>query len=370
MLENVCKNTKSSEIFEVNEVFLNISEQIISEIQKKTLNEAINILVGTLKLNDLCSDKLKVTDLSPDYFNGIVDFGGAQKLIHVSEALKEAGISSIAEDVANRGKVRIVLIAGPSSSGKTTFCKKLSYALEQQGLKPKSISLDDYYLPIDEVPLDEDGQYDFESLYALDLPLFQKHLKQLLDGEEVEMPRYEFAKGRSPHGNKLKLEDDTILLLEGIHGLNPLLTGDAISPDCTYRVYLSALTTYRQGDGELFPTTDNRLLRRMVRDAATRNTSAQRTISMWDSVRRGEERWIVPFQRNADVNFCSGFQYEVSLLKVHALPLLNEIPVDCEEYATAQRLIKMCQCYHVMPVELLPPYSILREFLGDSGFEY
>lgn len=370
MMENVCKNTKSSEIFEVNEVFLNVSERIIPEIRQKTPNEAINLLVGKLKLNDLCSNKLKVLDLSPDYFNGVIDFGGAPLLVKVAEALKEAGISSIAEEIANRPAVKMVLIAGPSSSGKTTFCKKLSYALEQQGLKPQSISLDDYYTSLDKVPRDDKGDYDFESLYALDLDLFQEHLNALLRGEEVEVPKYLFKEGRAPHGTKMRLEDNSILLLEGIHGLNPLLTGDAVAKEHTFRVYLSALTTYRLGNGEYFPTTDNRLLRRIVRDASTRGTTAQHTIAMWDAVRKGEEKWIVPFQGNADVNFDSGFQYEISLLKVHALPLLREIGPECAEYSMAQRLIGICEKYHEIPVELLPPYSILREFLGNSKYKY
>jgi len=379
-----CKNNKSSENFEVNEPFLRISEQIIAEMQSKTLEEAINLLVGKLNYNDLCSHRLKVLGLSPDYFNGIIDFGGANTLVKLAEALKEASISSIAEEIANRSNVRIVLIAGPSSSGKTTFCKKLSYALNQQGLNTQSISLDDYYLPHDQVPLDEFGEIDFETIHALDIPLFQQQLSALIAGEEIEVPRYEFAKGRAPHGTKLKLGDDTILLLEGIHGLNPLLTqsaeeGKSLDPSQFFKIYISALTLqpifnnasdWQESNIQVFPSTDNRLLRRIIRDFNFRNTSATETIAQWDSVRRGEEKWIVPFQQYADVNINSAYQYEVSLLKQQAIPILNNVREEEPEYRTAQRLISVCNFYHEMQTDILPPYSLLREFLGGSKYVY
>lgn len=379
-----CKNNKSSEKFEVNEPFLRVSERIISELKGKKLEEAINLLVGRLKFNDLCSHRLKVAGVFPDYFNGIIDFGGTDTLVRVSEALKEASISSVAEEIANRQSVKIVLIAGPSSSGKTTFCKKLSYALSQQGIKSQCLSLDDYYLPQEFVPLDEYGEKDFETIHSLDLPLFQQQLAALLRGEEVEVPRYEFANGRAANGTMTRLEADSVLLIEGIHGLNPVLlhlegSGAALDDAQFFKIYISALTLQpviendsdnQEYNVRIFPSTDNRLLRRIVRDSQFRGTSARDTISRWGSVRRGEEKWIVPFQQYADANINSGYQYEVSLLKAQALPILYNVKEDEAEYATAQRLISLCNFYHEMPVDVLPPYSLLREFLGGSGYVY
>lgn len=370
MLQIDCKNTKSFEIFEVNEAFLQISEQINYDLRQKSYEEAINYLVGKLGFNDLCSKKLKTVNVSSDYLNGIVDFGGGPTLVNICEALKEAAISSIAEEVAARDKVKVVLLAGPSSSGKTTFCKKLSYALEQQGLHPYGISLDDYFVNRDRTPRDENGDYDYESLYNMDLELFHEQLHALLAGEEVELPRYDFTTGESlKSGNMLRLGEDTVLILEGIHALNPQLT-DCVDDEFIFRIYISGLTTYLLPDGTVFPTTDNRLLRRMVRDSKYRNTTAQQTISRWPSVRRGEEKWIVPFQDNADVNFCTGYQYEIALLKHHAIPLLEGVGEEEPEYEEAQRLLKVCHKYHDIAVEILPPYSLLREFLGGSAFVY
>lgn len=370
MLQTDCKNTKSSEQFEVNQVFLQISEQIKSELRKKSFEEAINYLVGKLELNDLCSDKLKTVNVSSDYINGVVDFGQAPVLVSICEKLKEAAISSIAEEVAVRDDIKVVLIAGPSSSGKTTFCKKLTYALEQQGLKPFGVSLDDYYVERSRMPKDENGDYDFESIYGLDLELFQAQLQQLLNGEEVELPKYDFTQSKNVwSGKKIRLAPDSVLILEGIHALNPILTG-SIHDNYIFRIYISGLTTYLLPDQSVFPTTDNRLLRRMVRDSKYRGTNAQQTINRWPSVRRGEEKWIVPFQQNADVNLCTGFQYEICFLKQHAIPLLKEVPDDCPEYDEAQRLLKVCSLYNEIPVEVLPPYSLLREFLGGSKYEY
>lgn len=370
MLQTDCKNTKSSEKFEVNQAFLQISEQIKSDLRKKTIEEAINYLVGKFCLNDLCSKRLKTVNISSDYINGVVDFGMAPVLVSICERLKEAAISSIAEEIASRSDVRIILIAGPSSSGKTTFCKKLTYAIEQQGLHAHGISLDDYYLDRELTPKDENGELDFETLYSLNLELIQSHLTKLLNGEEVELPRYDFAAGKSFNsGNTMKLDNRSVLIVEGIHGLNPLLTG-SIPDKNIFRIYISGLTTYLLPDGSVFPTTDNRLLRRMVRDSQFRNTNARQTIARWPSVRRGEEKWIVPFQSNADVNLCTAYQYEICLLKQNAIPLLREVPADSPEYSEAQRLLKVCSMYNAIPVEVLPPYSLLREFLGGSAYEY
>lgn len=370
MLQNDCKNTKSSEIFEVNEAFLRISEQIKSELRQKTYEHAINYLVGELGYNDLCSKRLKTVNMSYDYINGVVDFGRAPILVDICEALKEASISSIAEEIADREDVKVVLIAGPSSSGKTTFCKKLTFALEQQGLHPYGISLDDYFVDSSRTPVDENGEADWESLYNVDLDLFHQQLHALLRGETVELPRYDFPTGQSlKSGKMLTLDEDSILILEGIHALNPLLI-EGVDVSRLFRIYISGLTTYLLPDRTVFPTTDNRLLRRMVRDSKYRNTTAQQTIARWPSVRRGEEKWIVPFQSNADVNLCTGYQYEIGLLKVHAIPLLESVGADEPEYEEAQRLLKVCSLFNEIPVDILPPYSLLREFLGGSAFEY
>ena len=371
-MQNCCKNTKSSEKFEVSEVFLQILEQINQSERPKTYAEAINFLVSRLNISDICGNHLKVFDLSADYMNGIIDFGGGDVMVKISEALKEAAISSVAEEIAVHAKVRSVLIAGPSSSGKTTFCKKLTYALQQQGLHPVSFSLDDYYVDGDRAPKDEDGKPDWESIYALDLPLLQEHIATLLSGGAVRLPRYDFMSGKSLLTDKtLQLQDDNILLMEGIHALNPLLLQGADAPaDNFFRVYISALTTYRDYDGEIFPTTDNRLIRRIVRDSQFRNASARQTLSRWDSVRRGEEKWIVPFQKYADVNINSAYQYEYGLLRAHALPLLEMVEQGEPEYCEAQRLIRLLHRYHPISVDYLPPYSLLREFLGGSAYEY
>lgn len=371
-MQKCCKSNKSSEKFEVSDLFLRISEQINSDERPKTYEETINYLVSSLHLSDICGDHLKVFDISADYMNGVIDFGGADVMVKICEALKEAVISSVAEEVAVRQNVRSVLIAGPSSSGKTTFCKKLSYALQQQGLRPVGISLDDYYGDSLNAPKDIDGKPDWESLYALNLPLLQEHIATLLGGGTIRLPRFDFTTGKGSLTDKtLHLEEGDILLLEGIHALNPLLlTGANVSPESFFKIYISALTTRHEADGMIFPTTDNRLIRRIVRDSQFRNATASRTLSRWDSVRRGEERWIVPFQGNADVNVNSAFQYEYCLLREHALPLLEQVEAGTPEYDEAQRLIALLHKFHKVKVDYLPPYSLLREFLGGSAYEY
>ena len=367
-----CKNTKSSEIFEINRAFLRVSEKINYETRPKTIPELINFLVSELHLNRLNQKKLRVFECSSDYINGAIDFGGAPIMVKINEALKEAGISTIAEEIALRPQVRVVLIAGPSSSGKTTFCKKLSYAIGQQGLTPVGVSLDDYYGDRGSAPLDEEGKPDWESIYALNLPLLQQNIATLLSGGEISMPRYDFASGQSTlTDQRLRLSDGDVLVVEGIHALNPLLLSAAsLPPECFYRIYISALTTRPLDDGGQETTTDNRLIRRMVRDSKYRNTTACQTLSRWKSVRNGEEKWIIPFQSHADVNFNSGYQYEYCLLREHALPLLEAVSPTEPEYAEAQRLIHLLHQYHRMPVHYLPPYSLLREFLGGSAYEY
>ena len=366
----VCKSNKSSEKFEVNEVFLHISEQIKEEIGGKTLEDTVNYIISKLNSDDLTAKRLPCLKYSIGMINRFIDSGKSEKLISIAEHLQEKAIQVYADMIVKRGNVKVVLIAGPSSSGKTTFSKKLGQALEVHGKDPKAISLDDYFVSRDRTPKDENGEYDYESIYAEDIDLFQTQLAQLLAGEEVELPRYDFPTGMSVmSGNHLRLNENTVLVIEGIHGLNPLLTG-SIPEENIFRIYISALTVCKQPDGSYYPTTDNRLVRRIVRDSKYRNATAQATIARWPSVRRGEEKWIVPFQENADVNFNSAFQYELALLKVHALPLLYNVKEDEPEYAEAQRLITVLEDFDEMDIDLLPPYSLLREFLGGSKFEY
>jgi len=292
-------------------------------------------------------------------------------LIKVSEALHEKKVAIIADMISQRAeKVRFVLVSGPSSSGKTTFSKRLSIQLVVSGLKPVILSLDNYFVNRDETPLDEHGEWDFEHLHALDLALFNQNLKQLLNGEEIEIPFFNFEDGRRYFkGEKLKLEEDSILIMEGIHALNPDLIPD-IPGDTTFKIYVSALTTISIDNHNWIPTTDTRLLRRIIRDYRFRNYSARETISRWPSVRRGEEKWIFPFQEEADVMFNSALLFELAVLKKHAEPILAEVPKYCDEYTEAHRLVKFLNYFVPIHDREIPPTSLLREFLGGSSFRY
>ena len=364
------KGNKSSEKFEVNGAFLKIQDQIKSEIEGKTLDEAIDFLVRRVKSKYVFTKRLKTVCASIGMMNRMIDNGDAERVVKICEALQVRGIELIGNAVAARPQVKTVLIAGPSSSGKTTFSKKLSMAIEANGLTTRCLSFDDYYIDRELTPLDESGEYDFEHIEAINIKLFQQHWQQLMAGDEIELPRYDFPSGRSvPSGKRLKLTPETVLIMEGIHALNPMLTGD-IPDESLFRIYISGLTVAKNDDGSYSGTTDNRLLRRMVRDAQFRNTTASATLARWPSVRRGEDKWIVPFQQNADVNFCTAFQYEIALLKQKALPLLNNVRVDDPNYREAQRLKWVCERFHDIPVDYLPPQSLLREFLGGSAFEY
>lgn len=302
--------------------------------------------------------------------NEVVQNGLSTVLINVSEALQEKKISQIADDIAKKKDVKCVLIAGPSSSGKTTFSKRLSVQLMACGKKPISISLDDYFLDRDLTPKDESGDYDFESLYALDIPLFNSQLNSLLAGKEVELPKYNFQSGKNEKsGRRLMLNDDNILILEGIHALNPKLTSE-ISEQCKFRVYASALTTVLLDTHNYVPTTDNRLLRRIIRDNKYRGVSAQETIRRWPSVRAGENKWIFPYQENADVMFNTAMIFELTVIKAQVEPLLELVPEDCDEYSEAYRLRKFLKYFISIPFRQLPPTSLLREFLGGSSFKY
>lgn len=296
--------------------------------------------------------------------------GDSTNLINISESLQEKKISKIADEIQDKGSVKIVLISGPSSSGKTTLAKRLSIQLMVLGMKPVAISLDDYFLNREETPLDEKGDYDYESLYALDLKLFNKHLKALLKGDEVEIPRYNFTTGKKEYnGNRLKLEKQTILILEGIHALNPNLLPD-ISPEYLFKVYVSALTSISLDDHNWIPTTDNRLLRRIIRDYRFRGYSARDTISRWESVRAGEEKWIFPYQENADVMFNSALIFEFSVLRSFVEPVLRQVPQKCPEYAEAHRLLRFVEYFVTISDPEIPPTSLLREFFGGSSFRY
>lgn len=303
-------------------------------------------------------------------FNQAIDAGHATDIINISEALQEKKLAKIAEEIASRKGVKLVLLAGPSSSGKTTSCKRLSIQLAVNGLKPLQISLDDYFVDRDKTPKDENGEFDFESIYALNLDLLNEQFNALFRGEEVELPKYDFPSGKSvKSGKMLKLEPNNVLVVEGIHALNPELTAH-VPEEQIFRVYASALTTILLDNHNYIPTTDNRLLRRIIRDYKYRGVSAQETIRRWPSVRSGENRWIFPFQENADAMLNTAMLYELSVLKMQAEPLLQQVPENCEEFAEAYRLLKFLKYFKGIPYNNLPPTSLLREFLGGSSFHY
>ena len=303
-------------------------------------------------------------------FNEAVKNGLATDLINVSEALQEKKISQIADTIAARKEIKVVLIAGPSSSGKTTFCKRLSVQLLASGVKPVQISLDDYFVNRTETPKDENGELDYESIYALNIPLINEQFNALFRGEEVELPKYNFQTGMSEKsGKKLHLGENNILLVEGIHALNPALT-EQIADDKKFKIYASALTTILLDDHNYIPTTDNRLLRRIVRDYKYRGCSAQETIHRWPSVRAGENKWIFPYQEQADIMFNTALLFELAVIKPQAEEVLEQVPENCEEYAEAYRLRKFLKYFAPLPFRNLPPTSLLREFLGGSSFKY
>ncbi len=306
--------------------------------------------------------------------NVACNHGHATDLINVSEALQEKKIAQIADEITHRNqdgqRVKLVLISGPSSSGKTTFSKRLSIQLMTNGLKPYPISLDDYFVNRNDTPLDENGKHDFESLYAVDLPFFEEQLTTLLNGGEVELPRYNFTTGkREMSGKKLRIDEHMILIIEGIHALNPALTSH-IPNENKYKVYVSALTTILLDNHNYIPTTDNRLLRRIIRDYKYRNYSAEETIARWPSVRAGEEKWIFPYQENADAMFNSALLFELAVLKDYVEPVLRKVPNRCPEYSEAHRLLRFLNYFISVQDKELPPTSLLREFLGGSSFQY
>ena len=303
-------------------------------------------------------------------FNRAVQRGFASDIINVSEALQEKKIAQIGDMIAERKGVRMVLIAGPSSSGKTTTCKRLSIQLMTHGIRPVQISLDDYFVDRERTPRDEKGDYDYECIHALDIDLINEQFNALFRGEEVELPRYNFQTGKSEKsGQKLQIGEHEILVVEGIHALNPELTAH-IPEEQKFRVYASALTTILLDTHNYIPTTDNRLLRRIIRDVKYRGCSARDTIKRWPSVRAGENKWIFPFQENADAMFNTAMIYELAVIRTQAEPALEQVPENCEEYAEAYRLRKFLRYFEPVSFDTLPPTSLLREFLGGSSFEY
>ncbi|MBQ7558528.1 MAG: nucleoside kinase [Lachnospiraceae bacterium] len=292
----------------------------------------------------------------------------AEEMILVQEALQERRIGEVAQEIKNRETVRAVLVAGPSSSGKTTFAKRLSVQLVTMGYKPIMISLDDYYLDHSLTPLDEDGNPDYECLEALDIKLFGENMDSLLEGKETEVPIFNFQTGkREAEGRKLILEDNDILVIEGIHALDTGLI-NKIPDEKLFRIFISALTSINIDEHNRIPTTDTRLIRRLVRDFRTRGASARRTIGMWDSVRRGEEKYIFPFQEEADVFFNSSLVYELSVLKPYAEPLLYSVPKGAPEYYEAKRLLKFFEYFLTLPATGVPGDSLVREFIGQGVF--
>ena len=300
--------------------------------------------------------------------NNEITHGNINHLILLQEGLQEKLLADIADEIVSKNK-RIILIAGPSSSGKTTFSHRLSIQLQIAGLTPHPVSMDDYFLDRELSPRDENGNYNFETIASLDVDLLTKHINQLLDGEEIDVPSYNFITGkREYHGHKLKIGEKDVLVMEGIHGLNGTLTNE-IPEDAKYRIYVSALNQINLDDHNRIPSSDGRLLRRIVRDAMTRGNDARETISRWDSVRKGEEDNIFPYQEEADVKFNSAQIYEIAVLKQYAEPLLFAVPRDCPEYQEAKRLLKFLEYFLNIPSEAIPKTSLLREFIGGSCFE-
>ena len=309
------------------------------------------------------------------HINNVSDFNVACKqnksfeMIKLAEALHEKKIAQIADAIAEK-RPKIVFISGPSSSGKTTFSKRLQIQLLVDGIKPEVLSMDDYFVNRVDTPKDENGEYDFEDVRAVDLPFFREQMHDLMDGKEVELPTYDFTIGaRVFKGKKLKLQKDSVLVIEGLHALNPCILPD-VERDLTYKIYVSALTTINIDNHNWIPTTDIRLLRRIVRDYKYRNFSAVETIARCPSVIRGETKWVYPFQEEADVMFNSALIFEFAVLKRHAEPILQEVPKFCEEYTEAHRLLKFLQYFVPIPEKEIPPTSLLREFVGGSSFHY
>ena len=363
-------NTSQLYLFGLEKYYDGLLLRIPSPAHPEELGEMVHQdkMFGIFKEHHRWQDILGLRTIGD--LNEAIDKGYSPQLIQISEALQEKKISQIADEIAQRRGIRMVLIAGPSSSGKTTTCKRLSIQLAVNGIWPVPISLDDYFLDRDKTPLDEKGDYDFEHLHALNLPLLNEQMNALFRGEEIELPRYNFQAGRSEKsGRRLRLRDNEVLVVEGIHALNPELMSQ-VRNDQIFRVYASALTTLLLDNHNYIPTTDNRLLRRIIRDNKYRGVSAVETIRRWPSVRAGENRWIFPYQENADAMFNTAMLFELAVIKQQAEPLLEQVPESAPEHAEAYRLLKFLRYIKPIPETQIPPTSLLREFLGGSSFQY
>ncbi len=349
-------------------------EGLLLRIPSLTDPSRLGDLVRQDKMFDIFQEHHRWQDLlgvsTVGALNAAIKLGYSVDAINLCEALQEKKLGKITDEIVNRKGVKMVLIAGPSSSGKTTSCKRLSIQLLTNGIRPVPISLDDYFLDREKTPRDASGDYDFESLYALDIPLLNAQLNALFNGEEVELPKYNFKTGKSEKsGRKLRLAPNEVLVVEGIHALNPELTAQ-VPDDRKFKVYASALTTILLDTHNYIPTTDNRLLRRIIRDYKYRGVSAEETIRRWPSVRAGENKWIFPYQENADAMFNTAMIYELAVIKTQAEPLLELVPENSEQYSEAYRLRKFLSYFSPLPFKQLPPTSLLREFLGGSSFKY
>ena len=349
-------------------------DKILLQVPDRENPSVLEDMVLQPKMFDIFKEYLswnRIMDLkSVGEFNRACLNNQAFNLIKIAEALHEKKVASIADMIQERTKVKVVLISGPSSSGKTTFSKRLSIQLMVSGLKPKTISLDNYFVDREHTPRDENGDWDFEALHALDLTFFNQQLNQLMNGEEIALPTYSFEDGkRYFKGEKLKLDEDTILIMEGIHALNPELI-QSVSAEAVFKIYVSALTTISIDEHNWIPTADTRLLRRIIRDYRYRGYSARDTIGRWNSVRRGEEKWIFPYQENADIMFNSALIFELAVLKRHVEPILDQVPKYCDEYTETHRLMKFLRYFVAIPDREIPPTSLLREFVGGSSFRY
>jgi len=363
-------NTSQLYLFGVEKYFDGLLLRLPSRDNSDELGEMIHQdkMFGIFKEHHRWQDILGLSTIGD--LNEAIGKGLSGRLIQISEALQEKKMAQIADEIARRRDIKMVLIAGPSSSGKTTTCKRLSVQLAVNGIKPVGISLDDYFVDREQTPRDAKGDYDFEHLHALNLDLLNQQMSALLNGEEVELPRYNFQTGCSEwSGRKLKLTDDEVLVVEGIHALNPELMAQ-VPRERVFRVYASALTTLLLDRHNYIPTTDNRLLRRIIRDYKYRGVSAVDTIRRWPSVRAGENRWIFPFQEHADAMFNTAMLFELAVIKSQAEPLLEQVPENVPEHAEAYRLLKFLRYIKPIPETQIPPTSLLREFLGGSSFEY
>lgn len=350
------------------------AEGILLRIPDSNHPDHLKPMVEQKKMFEVFSEQHRWNDIlgvsTIGEFNAACSNGYTNQLINVSEALQEKKISHLADRIAQNPNIKVVLIAGPSSSGKTTFSKRLSVQLMACGLRPLPISSDDYFVDRIHTPRDADGNYDFEHIDAMNIPLLTSQINALIKGEEVETPHYDFPSGKSvPSGHHYRLGEHDILILEGIHALNPKLT-EGVEAKHKFKIYASALTTILLDDHNYIPTTDNRLLRRIVRDYKYRARSAQETIAQWPSVRRGEERWIFPYQEEADEMVNTALLFELAALREQALPLLEDVPENVPEYSEAYRLRKFLSYLKPISTRGLPPTSLLREFLGGSTFKY